>query len=249
LLFFFQAKKEEQFLRIRTGLAKEFDTLPSTDLAEALEGFFFVLQDEEKNFYSSTGSFIHFKPLLEKFKIYLHWKHFHRMKELLLSSEAEQFIALIKKDPINLELHARLAEVYLHLSKLHMPPKKLNPESTLLWTSPEYHSISMQQKSLSFAQKAIEEFKVLEEYSPDTPWIYANLAEIYRLQDKLEEEISQCEQLIKLSPENIEVLFRLGALYFRKGSNAKGLKVYSTLKHEYPEKANHLISLYEGGFF
>jgi hypothetical protein len=35
LLFFFQAKKEEQFLRIRTGLAKEFDTLPSTDLAEA----------------------------------------------------------------------------------------------------------------------------------------------------------------------------------------------------------------------
>jgi len=102
----------------------------------------------------------------------------------------------------------------------------------------------MKQQFLLYSNKAIEEFKVLEDLSCRDPWVLAQLAEIYRLQEKAEEEIYQCEELLRLTPDNIELLFKLGVLYFQEGYSAKGLRIYELLQKDPSDKAIKLIQYY-----
>ena len=59
-----------------------------------------------------------------------------------------------------------------------------------------------------------------------------------------EEEIKEMEILLKLRPQDKEILFRLGSLYFSQGLNAMGLQVYEELKQTNFKKAEDLISTY-----
>jgi tetratricopeptide (TPR) repeat protein len=252
LLFFFQAKKPEQLLLIRSEFidACEKQTAFSANspeylltLSSALEEFSTFLGGQSFSFYTTSLSSKALAPLIEKFNIWLHWKNFHSMQEMLLLESAKRLISLIKQAPMDLEAHGNLAEIYMQLSKLYVHPKKL--DLSFLWISPDYFSSEMQEKFLFYSKKAIEEFKILESCSSSDAWIYAHLAEIYRLQERPEEEILQCEKLLEISAQNIEVLFRLGVLYFQQGMNAKALKLYETLLQESPEKAAALIEHYD----
>ena len=158
-------------------------------------------------------------------------------------------VEIVKEAPTDLEIHGNLAKTYTDLSKLYVHPKNSESFSTKLWISPEYSSEQMQEKFLFYSKKAIEEFKILEEYSPKNPWVYAHLAEIYRLQEKPDLEMKEYEKLLEVSPENLEALFRLGVLYFQLGYNAKGLKSYEALLNESPQKAKELIEHYDSLYF
>lgn len=59
-----------------------------------------------------------------------------------------------------------------------------------------------------------------------------------------EEETLEIETLLKLRPQDKEILYRLGALYFSQGLNAKGLRTYEELKKANFRKAEDLIGSY-----
>jgi len=59
------------------------------------------------------------------------------------------------------------------------------------------------------------------------------------------EEMQEYETVLKISPLDNDVLFRLGVLYFQQGLIAKGLRVYEQLKMTKEFKAAELISYYD----
>lgn len=238
LLFFFQAKKPQQFSSIQTQLLSFMTQEDGFLRSQILEEFEHFLATEEPIFYRSSCPISALAPILQKFNIWMHWKHFQQMKEILLEHSILELNSLVKKTPTNLEVHGKLAETYTKLCKLYLPPK------TLSWVSPEYASPRLKELFQMYSQKAVEEFKILEDLSDQDPWALAGLAEIYRLQQKAEEEICQCEKLLKLTPENSDLLLQLGILYFQKGHASKGLKIYEALQKDPSNKAEQLIQYY-----
>ena len=102
----------------------------------------------------------------------------------------------------------------------------------------------MQEKSDTYARLAIEEFTILSQYASDDPWVHEQMAMGYRDLGIPEEEIKEVELLSRLRPQDKAILFRLGALYFSQGMNAKGLKVYEELQKTNFKRAEDLISSY-----
>jgi tetratricopeptide (TPR) repeat protein len=253
LLFYLQAKKPEQLFQIRQGfLEAAKQALPFEEgsseshlfLSHALYRLVHKLQNQEYTYYKLPPSFQTLGPLMEKFSVWVHWRDLHQMKEILLQLIVKEHVEMVKNEPTDLEAHALLANAYLHLSKLYCDPRKLHPTQELIWISPEYTSPQMQQKCREVAERAIEEFKILDQFAPNDPWVHAQLASIYHDLEMPQEEISAYEAILKISATDKDALFRLGVLYFQEGQIAKGLQVYSLLKQGKDPKATELISYY-----
>jgi tetratricopeptide (TPR) repeat protein len=167
------------------------------------------------------------------------------MKEMLLFTSIHEHIQLIKMEPSNAEAHASLATTYRQLSRLYIDPRKIRPELEEQWIPPAYFSEEMYAKFKSGAERAIEEFKILQDYLPNDPWIHAQLASLYHDLEMPAQEIQEYETLLKLAPQDKEVLFRLGILYFEQGHNARALRIYELLKKTKDSKAEELIAFYD----
>lgn len=241
LLFFFQTKRPGEFLSLRENLnIKYYKDYSHLAKARAAQNAARVIHREEIGFYTAKSSLEAINPVLTKLNIRLHWKNFHSMKELLLLLSLKELVAIIKESPIDSEPHMALVEVYMELSTLYLQREELT------WTPREYFSEEMQSKFLSTSRKAIQELRILEEYTPNNPWIYSKLAIIYNLQKNPTQEILQYEKLLELPIENKEeVLFLLGVLYFEEDLLAKGLAIYAKLMEIAPEKGNDLIEYYD----
>jgi hypothetical protein len=59
------------------------------------------------------------------------------------------------------------------------------------------------------------------------------------------EEITEYETILKLCPEDKQILFRLGILCFQQGENARGLQIYEQLKEMQFSRADELIDFYD----
>ncbi len=247
LRFYFQAKKPEQFLQLQNAyLSTCQEAIPfqrgqpeyHLSIAHALYRLVFHLQNEEPNYYRLPKQFDSLAPVIEKFSTWNHWRDLHNMKELLLLGVVREHIQLIKSEPTDLEAHASLANAYLFLSKLYLPPK-------MQWVPPAYFSPEMREQFETTARRAIEEFKILDNYAPNDPWVHAQLASIYHDLEMPELETQEYETMLRITPQDKEVLFRLGVLYFQQGLNAKGLRIYEQLKKKSDPKAEELISHYD----
>ena len=150
------------------------------------------------------------------------------MKEILLLVSITEHIQLIKETPTDLEAHASLANAYVALSKIYQGDSK-----------------EMHEKFQAASEKAIQEFKILDHYSPNDPWVQAQLATCYHDLKMFREEILYYENILKLCPEDKQIMFRLGVLYFQQGLNAKGLRTYEELKNMGFSRADELIDYYD----
>lgn len=254
LLFYFQAKKPQQFMDLRDSFFQGCENLVGIknkdheyylSLSYAMHYCAELLNGLENSYYSISKNFKTLAPLLEKFSIWVHWKDIHTMKELLLLLAVHENISLVKAAPTDLEAHACLANTYLSLAKLYIDPRNTNKENTPLWVSPEYASASMKDKFQSASSRAVEEFKILNDYAPNDPWVHAQLAEVYHLKRMPKEEIQEYETLLKIVPGDKEILFRLGVLYFEEGHTARGLRIYEELKKSKEKKAEELLQYYD----
>ncbi len=254
LLFYFQAKKPNQLFEVRAYfLESSRSVLPFEKntpeyhlaLATSLERLLSTLHRLEYSYYQLPTSFKTLSPLMQKFSAWTHWKDLHQMKELLLLMIIKEQIELIKIQPTQLEGHAHLANSYLTLAKLYMDPRKLYPDEDLLWISPEYSSFEMLEKFKKASLKALQEYQILDSYVPNDPWVHAQLALIYHNLDLYQEEMRAYEAILKVSPHEREVLFRLGVLYFTHGLSAQGLRIYEQLKKNNDAKADELIACYD----
>lgn len=253
LRLYLQAKKPEQLLSICEEYITECKTfigyqdgIPEHHiaLASALQKLSQELHEREYFFYSPPEYLKSLMQTMEKFSAFCHWKDLHLMKEYLLNSAIEEHIKAVKCEPTNLEVHAALANAYVMLSSLYADPRKYEGFDDDRYIPVERFSKEMQETFREVAEKAIEEFKILNDYAPDDPWVHIQLAYSYHDLQMPEEEIREYETILSLRQDDKETLFKLGMLYFQQGMNAKGLRIYDTLKKTNYQKAENLIKFY-----
>ena len=247
LLFYFQTKKPEQVLELKERfiqhLRRSTPVPPKTaehhlTVAAALMNLSFKMQNLENDypFFETLKTKPFYRPYIEKFSCFFHHEDVFKMQELLLCSAVQEHIEQIKETPTDLEVHASLAHSYSTLAKLYLDYRKKNfLKKAIIYINDRFKVAS---------QRAIEEFEILKEFAPSDPWIHAQLAQCYHSLEMFEEEEKEYEVILELSPDDQEVLFRLGAIYFKLGKNAQGLHVYGDLKRLSYKKSDELLDLY-----
>ena len=184
-----------------------------------------------------------FPSLSIKLQEWSRWWHFddvHSLKELLLEEAVNEHIKLVKCEPTSLEAHAALANAYVILSSLYVWSPAHEEGGWIPSSQKERHEI----KFRDTAKRAIEEFKVLNDFAPDDPWIHAQLAYSYHDLHMPKEEIREYETIIQLCPWDKDTLFKLGILYFQQGQTSKGLSIYEKLKRSNYKRADILLDYY-----
>lgn len=258
LLFYFQAKKPQQLLKLRNEYIdtvrqllpfRRGDPELHLSIAHAIYRLLSHFDDDmHLNYYRFPliGNLFH--PIIEKFSRLAHWKDELTFKEILLFVCINEHVELVKEEPTDLEAHASLAHAYLVLSYIYTDPRILHPEKNIQWVASDYAGQEMRQKFKRAKQRAIEEYKVLDHFSPNDPWIYSKLASIYRDLEMPKEEIAAYEAILETSPHQKDIILRLGILYFQEGSHARGLQLYEALKKSHRTEAEELLTHYDAHF-
>ncbi len=253
LRIYFQAKKPEQFLALRNqyiqackDLIDYQEGIPEHHLAlaHATSKLAGALHKKQYGYYKPPHWMASLAPALETFSCWWHWNDVHDMRELLWSASIKEHIKVIKVEPTNLEVHAALANAYVMLSGLYIDPRKVDGYEEEHWIPLQSLSNDMNKKFRDTAQKAIEEFKILNDYAPNDSWIHAQLAYSYHDLQMPEEEIHEYEAILHITPDDKETLLKLGMLYFQQGMNAKGLQAYEELRRKDYKRAEQLIKFY-----
>ncbi len=252
LKFYFQTKKPEQFLLLRDNFVQNCQQIFSrnTDLSESRRGFLHSvyhlihgLEGQEYQYYRIPRSLETLAPLVQKFSVWCHWNDVHLMKELLHTYCLRTQLEWVKLYPTDLELHRALANAYIALYKLYQDPTKKQP--TYSFIAKEYAEPDIVQKFQKSAQCALEELKIILHYVPHDTGALAHLAAVYHDLDQKEEERKTYEALLQLSPQEKDIRFQLGVLYFQLGFMAHGLKIYDDLRKMNDPKAEQLIQYYD----
>jgi len=243
--FYFQVKRPELFLSLKESFinsCKQLLSMPSNtaeyhlSIVNASLKLYSHLNDYERKFYFPPKNWKMLKPLFERASVILHKDDVFKMKELLLVAAIKEHVEQIKFTPVDLEVHASLANCYSALAKTYAyyQEEPFTKKIKSIYKH-KFENASMQ---------AIEELKIINDYAPNDPWIHAQLAKNYHSLKMKEEEKVELEILHSLSPNDSEVLFKLGVLYFELAKTAQGLKVYEQLRRSDPKKAEELLSFY-----
>lgn len=226
------------------ALLTELPESPPLETARLCTKIAHKLYQREYKYYTPPRFLSFVAPFFEKVSAWMHWHDVHLMRELLLQRAVDAHLQLVKEEPTNPDAHALLANAYVMLSGLYIDPRSLEFKDNERWIPAEKYSKRMHEEFQETAKKAVEEFKILKEYAPNDPWIYMQLAYSYRDLQMPEEEKEAYRTILMLRPEDHEVRYKLGELYFKRGENARGLKVFEELKKSGYSKADELLHLY-----
>jgi len=237
LLFYFQAKKPEQFNEIKHWYLDQYQERHQHIKAKAALHFAKSLENQEYNYYLFSFFPKSLDPSFQKLSCMWHWKDVLQMREILLCESIQEYIKWIKFQPDDLETHAALGEAYLELGSLYQEREKKEN-----WT-PRKSADTV--KFRASMERAIEEFKIIEHFLPDDLWVHSKLAMIYHHLKMRDKEIEEYETIHRFAPEDLNTLLRLGILYFEQGHSVKGLKIYQQLKESNAHLAEELIAHYD----
>lgn len=250
LRLYLQARKaehlgalEEEYLQTCKRLLhyQEDDPNANMALANACTKLADGLDGRDYRLYYLPSWLQAFDPYIKKFSSWCHWNDVHKIQESLLLRAVGETIKFVKSEPTNLDAHAVLANAYVVLSSQYATLQR-NPHRQ--WLLNATNEENLKKKFRETAERAIEEFKILNDFAPNDPWVHAQLAYSYRDLNMPFEEIRAYEALLAINPEDMATLFKLGVLYFQQGLNAQGLRVYGQLKRSEPKKASDLIAYY-----
>lgn len=254
LLSYFQVRKPQQFNQLKEDFLNNCKKIISFEkgsidfqfsLSFALRHLISKLKLSEAEIPAWFRKSELLSQLYFKWRIWTQWKDLLTMKEQLFSASIEEHFTLIKLEPTDLEAHASLATVYRTFSKLYIEPQKLTLNEQNNWMPSRYFTDEMEAKSKKLLERALQELIILNDFAPHDPWVYAQLASLYEELKMIDKEIEQYEKILEISPEEKEVLLRLGICYFQQGHNAKGLRIYQRLKTIAPHQANDLLNYYD----
>ena len=243
----FQNRKIEQFWRLkRSFIEKCSGTVQSLGyseyhlmLASSALKFAEVLHRAEFRFYTTKKI-----ALFTKMGCFLHWRDVLRMREVLILSAIDHYTQLVQKHPTDIELHTHLAGTFIILARLYKEPSERAEHGEIHLSKQSRFAAYLENKELIASDSAIQEYKILQTFAPNDPWVYAQLAVCYRHLGMSDEEIKAYEQIMDLCPKDYESLFRLGLLYFKSNQHAKALKVYEQLKAVQFQRADELLAHY-----
>ena len=239
VFFYAQVKKPEQFFELqkffmrlcKKGLAKNLiNSDYHLSLANAAYRFAARLKKEELQLYFFSPKMSALNQMMKKVANFCHKKDIERMRESLFLTSINEHIQLIKIAPTHLEAHASLANAYVALSRLYQTQE------------------GAQEKFKATAKKAIQEYKVINHLCPNDPWVYAQLASCYHDLREYVNEIAAYEKVLRLCPEDKQILFRLGVLCFQQGQTGRALQIYQKLKEMRFSRADELIDFYDVTF-
>jgi tetratricopeptide (TPR) repeat protein len=253
LKFYFQTKKPEQFLALRENFVEQCheyfivknDSMESRwGFLQALYHLIYRLDGQEYQYYSIPKHLSALAPLVQKFSVWCHFADVQLMKELLHHMCIRTQLEWIKTHPTDTELHRSLANSYSAFYKIYQDPARLG-RTVYSFIASEYNSPEMVQKFQKAALCAVEELKIVLHYSPHDIKALAALGSVYHDLDAKEEERKTYEALLQLSPQEKEIRFRLGTLYFQLGFMAHGLKIYEDLRKSNDPNAAQLLQSYD----
>lgn len=247
-----QTKKTDKFLSLKDQLIHSFrqslqdptDRHTPSLVAHACCKLAEALHSIEYRIYSVPSWCSFLSSSFEKINCWWFWQDAHQMKEILLQASIEEHLKFVRMEPTNLEAHAGLANAYVMMSGLYVDPRTIEGLDDERWIPPNKFNKDFKQKFRMVAERAIEEFRILNDYAPDDPWVHVQLAYSYRDLQMPLEEIKQYEIVLELCPDDKETLMKLGKLYFEQGQNGKGLEIYETLKRAGYKKADTLLRYY-----
>ncbi|MFI5334815.1 MAG: tetratricopeptide repeat protein [Chlamydiales bacterium] len=238
LRFYLEAKKPQQMAEIVTSYVASCreaggEKTSTLSLAQMLH----YLADS-LDIPQNLSAFSFLQTVMQKLRVWMHWKEVLEMKELLLHEAIFYHVEMVKIEPMDLQIHGSLAHAYLSLAKLYLP------SDAWPWIPAEYASRSMEEKYEENMESAIQEFKILDFLAPNDAWVHAQLAHIYEEMGDVEKEVQEYEMLLQISPDDHELHYRLGVLYFQRNETAKALLLYQKLKESSSPRAQELISYY-----
>lgn len=245
--FYFEAKKNVEFSSLKEEMKHEYETLVSDAptpqekhmlVARAMAGCDESLRGLEKFYYPHSSEGRAIDLLIQKFSTWCHWKDVLLMRELFMEEAIAQAMEWIKSDPLDAQPHALLVQLRMSLYRHYIP------DLSLPWIPSGYSSQEMQNKMRSTANAALEELKILTEFSPHDPWVFLLKGALHKDLNESEQEIEAYDRLCFLQPSDSTHLLRLGTLFFQHGHAAKGLKIYQQLKSLSPEHAEELLKSY-----
>lgn len=242
LLFYFQSKKPEQFSALKERfilVCKRSLSIPPNSAEYHLTVATACVKLTEsltENDYEilNLPKFIN---LSIKLQSYFLKEDLFKFKESLLISAIDEHLQQLKVTPTDLEIHASLANIYTNLSSMYIQAK-----DTLLISKTTKELLKSKYDACLIS--TIEEFKILNDYAPNDPWIHLQLAQSYKKLNLIKEQIKELETVYKLCPNDNNILFKLGALYFETKRNSKGLRIYEELKMRSFKDADLLLSYY-----
>jgi tetratricopeptide (TPR) repeat protein len=202
------------------------------------------LDGQEYQYYRIPAHLETLAPLVKKFSVWCHFIDVQLMRELLHTYCIRTQLEWIKTHPTDLELHRALASSYIALYKIFQDPMKQGRE-VYSFIAREHASPEMVQKFQKAALCAVEELKIVLHYAPHDIGALTELGSVYHDLDEKEEERKTYEALLQLSPNEKEIRFRLGTLYFQLGFMAHGLKIYEDLRKINDPRAAELIQSYD----
>ncbi|MDE3055815.1 MAG: hypothetical protein KGI80_03890 [Verrucomicrobiota bacterium] len=223
LLFYLQTRRRAELAQLKEEFLHSCREQLSCDahlvIAEALSRFSLYLDDFSSRLYEF--------PLLHPLLHFLHRDDLFCLNEQLLHAAVEEHLAQVRLTPLDLEVHASCSRSYILLSKLYRRAARAYSD-----------------EAENAEKLALQELHILQAYAPDDPWVYEQLERGYARLGMHKEQLVALESLARLRPQESQILFRLGGLYFYSGSNAKGLQIYEQLKLLHLKKAEELIQRY-----
>jgi len=250
---YLRARKPERIEEIKNQFMLSCKTLISfreeipehhLALANSCTRFSNALQGKESEMYWLPKFLDFLDSTVTRMSFFFHWEDVHTMREALLLASIQEHIQLVKFEPTDLAVHVALANAYVLLSALYLNPNNREESSDETLFPAEKRREQLMRKFVVTAERAIEEFKILNDYAPNDPWVHLQLAYSYHDLGMPEEEIREYVTVLRLCPEDKDTLFKLGVLYFQQGKNAKGLQIYEELKRCHYKKAEQLITYY-----
>lgn len=242
---FFEELVQEYLHEVRNVFpGKQNVVEEQTHLASSATKLAIDLQNQEYILLVKILPFLPQHDFLRRFSCFCFWKDYFLFRECLLQKAIESYIKVVQSIPVDLGAHVSLADAYVALSGLYADPRKYPEFDSNYWIPPGRYSEEIQEKFFATAKRAIEEFKILNEYAPGNAWVHAQLAYSYHDLQMPIEEIHEYEMILKVKPADIETMTKLGILYFQQGMNAKGLRIYEELKKKDYKKSRKLIKFY-----
>jgi tetratricopeptide (TPR) repeat protein len=183
-------------------------------------------------------------PFLRHFSSFFHWKEVFFIREKLMQLAIDEHIQIVQLYPSDIETHASLAESFMNMGKLYSELIKSHEP----WIKKALENLEIEKKFLTSTNLALEELKIVENFSEKTPWILAQRASIYHELKRPLDEIQCYETLLEMNPQDEAAIYRLGVLYFAQGLVTQGLQCYQKLRESGDERADTLIKLYDACF-
>lgn len=250
LRFYLESRKPEQLILLRDRFLSAADT-PAQKMGQvwSVETLYPIyqlvqkLQEKEIECYKIPFLLQTLAPLIEKFSIWCHWEDVHWMRETLHLHALRKALDWVKLCPTDLELHKTLAGAYTALYQIYQQPSLKS--SSYAFILRKYESAEMKERFEKAARSAVEELKVVLTYLPEDTWSLGQIAKVYHDLGLRQEEKKTYETLLSLQPQNPEIRYQLGKLYFELGHMAQGLCLYQELQEREDPKAKELIQHYD----